>query len=424
MAPPRKENGTCHRATFILPYTLSERASYAIQAEVTPGLRAWKVVGPFVSLGLDAADPNKECLDYATEASAFLNAGIGNIVEYLKNVEAHLHEEQRVVRYLHAKTRKALVGRCTSVLLWDLFQTLLDHDADEDLQPFTRCLRTSPRSLNRYCARSSGGGAEDAKAKAGSDEAKGGEINPTAYAAALLAVREKNAATVARSFRVIRALRPRSTSPVFDGGVLRYFAGMSATRASELLAKHTELLLRKSNKVAGEGALNRVIPTTIQVPRGQRRVPDVLHHEALEAAHPRRERVGRSEAIVISKLKEERGSEYTHEQAAAHALRHVPLKGLTDPFKERTAQDPDDRCIEFGIMVLGRARPRRTTARAAPHREALHAVLQDQGAPPHGPQADKYILVTSVLLQYTRNVAGLQEAAKLGLRVKAGVLVN
>jgi cullin 1 len=64
-----------------------------------------KVVDSFVSLGLDAADLNKECLDvykeqfeapflpatqayYAAEAEAFLNAGgtegSGNIPEYLK----------------------------------------------------------------------------------------------------------------------------------------------------------------------------------------------------------------------------------------------------------------------------------------------------------------------------------------------------
>jgi cullin 1 len=48
----------------------------------------------------------------------------------LKKAEGRLREEEeRVVRYLHAKTRKDLVTRCESVLLrahaprmWDAFQ--------------------------------------------------------------------------------------------------------------------------------------------------------------------------------------------------------------------------------------------------------------------------------------------------------------
>jgi cullin 1 len=56
--------------------------------------------------------------------------GSGNIPEYLKKAEGRLREEEeRVVRYLHAKTRKDLVTRCESVLLrahaprmWDAFQ--------------------------------------------------------------------------------------------------------------------------------------------------------------------------------------------------------------------------------------------------------------------------------------------------------------
>ncbi|KAJ6555412.1 hypothetical protein DFH09DRAFT_1365754 [Mycena vulgaris] len=70
--------------------------------------------------------------------------------------------EARVVSYLHAETRKDLVGRCESVLLrahaprmWETFQALLDFDGDEDL--------------------------------------------PRMYA--LLALREKKAAMVARSFK-------------------------------------------------------------------------------------------------------------------------------------------------------------------------------------------------------------------------------
>ncbi|KAJ7099247.1 hypothetical protein B0H15DRAFT_1001840 [Mycena belliarum] len=77
-----------------------------------------KVIDSFVSLGLDAADSNKECLDvykeqfeapflaatetyYTAEAEAFLNAGgaegSGNIPEYLKKAEGRLREEEERV---------------------------------------------------------------------------------------------------------------------------------------------------------------------------------------------------------------------------------------------------------------------------------------------------------------------------------------
>ncbi|KAJ6585801.1 Cullin repeat-like-containing domain protein [Mycena capillaripes] len=136
--------------------------------------RVKKVIDTFVSLGIDAADTDKECLDvykdqfevpvltateayYAAEASAFIKAGStegsGNIPKYLKKVEARLHEEEeRVVRYLHATTREELVGPCENVLLhahapriWEAFQTLLELDADEDLQRiYTLLARAHP----------------------------------------------------------------------------------------------------------------------------------------------------------------------------------------------------------------------------------------------------------------------------------------
>ncbi|KAJ6559980.1 Cullin repeat-like-containing domain protein [Mycena capillaripes] len=125
-----------------------------------------KVVDLFVSLGLDATDPNKECLDvykeqfeapflaatetyYSAEAEAFLNAGgageggSGNIPEYLKKAEGRLREEEeRVVRYLHAKTRMELRAGG---------QALLDYDTDEDLQRMYALLARIPEGLELRC---------------------------------------------------------------------------------------------------------------------------------------------------------------------------------------------------------------------------------------------------------------------------------
>jgi cullin 1 len=184
---------------------------------------------------------------YAAEATAFLDAGgaegSGNIPEYLKKAEGRLREEEeRVVRYLHAKTRKELVGKCESVLLrahaprmWDAFQVrltarnhlstwideyfaqaLLDFDADEDLQRMYALLARIPEGLEplrkkfEAHVKAAGlgavaalvGGADSGAAKDKDDAAKkDGDVDQKAYVDALLAVHEKNAATVARSFK-------------------------------------------------------------------------------------------------------------------------------------------------------------------------------------------------------------------------------
>lgn len=129
-----------------------------------------KVVDSFVSLGLDNADPNKECLDvykeqfeaafltatevyYKNESETFLAAH--SVSDYLKKAEDRLREEEnRVERYLHNKTRKDLVSKCEHVLIrehselmWEAFQNLLDFDKDEDLQRMYALLARIPEGL-------------------------------------------------------------------------------------------------------------------------------------------------------------------------------------------------------------------------------------------------------------------------------------
>ena len=83
-----------------------------------------KVVDSFVSLGLDNADPNKECLDvykeqfetpfiqateqyYKKESETFLAEN--SVPDYLKKAEERLREEEnRVDRYLHTKNSTAV----------------------------------------------------------------------------------------------------------------------------------------------------------------------------------------------------------------------------------------------------------------------------------------------------------------------------
>ncbi|KAJ7167869.1 ubiquitin-protein ligase [Mycena filopes] len=499
-----------------------------------------KIVDSYVSLGLDAGDPNKECLDvykekfeepflvatesyYAAEAEAFLNAagssststsaaggsgqggegggegvgGTGNIPEYLKKAEGRLREEEeRVVRYLHAKTRKDLVGRCEGVLLkahapkmWEAFQTLLDYDADADLQRMYALLARIPDGLEplrrkfeahvrKAGAAAVGGvvgvGAAPTPAKKGAaagedgDEAaaKGGDVDPKAYVDALLSVHEKNAATVARSFKGEAGFAAALDKACREFVNRNAATGTSASKSPELLAKHADMLLRKSNKMAGEGdlegALNRVMvlfkyledkdvfQTFYTTKLSKRLIHGVSASDEAEAS-------------MISKLKEACGFEYTNKLQRMFTDMSLS-KDLTDSFKERMTQNHDDMDIAFSIMVLGTnfwplAPPAHDfllppellptferftryyqTKHSGRKLTWLHNYSKNELRTNYTNQ--KYILMTSayqaaVLLQYNRNdtlsLTELQEATKisaeilaqvLALLVKAKVLVN
>ncbi|KAJ7808956.1 hypothetical protein B0H14DRAFT_3481902 [Mycena olivaceomarginata] len=214
-----------------------------------PGARQ-KVVDSFVSLSLDAADPNKECLDiykeqfeapflaaiaayYAAEAEAFLNAGgtegSRNIPEYLKKAGGGC-----------ARRRRGWCGICMrrrgkswwgippliipgTFLVLILHLALLDFDADEDLQRMYALLACIPEGLEPL------GKKFEAHIKA------------TGLGAVSTLVGAQGAAGATTDADA------KSTS---------------AAQSLGLLEKHADMLLRKINKVTGdvdlEGALNRV----------------------------------------------------------------------------------------------------------------------------------------------------------------------
>ncbi|KAJ7623344.1 ubiquitin-protein ligase [Roridomyces roridus] len=468
-----------------------------------------KVVDSFVSLGLDASDPNKECLDvykeqfeapflaateayYTAESEAFLNAGGegGNIPEYLKKAEARLAEEDdRVTRYLHAKTRKELIGKCENVLLkahaprmWEAFQTLLDFDADEDLQrmyallariadglePLRRKFEAHVKAAGLAAVSALvGGGGDASKANADGDETKSGELEPKAYVDALLGVHEKAAATVKRSFKSEAGFAAALDKACRDFVNRNAATGSSAARSPELLAKHADMLLRKSNKMAAEtdleSALNQVMilfkyledkdvfQTFYTTKLSKRLIHGVSASDEAEAS-------------MISKLKEACGFEYTNKLQRMFTDMSLS-KDLTDSFKERMAQNHDDAGdIAFSIMVLGTnfwplAPPTHdfllptellpTFERFTKYYQTKHSGRKLTWLHNYSKNElrtnylnQKYILMTSayqaaVLLQYNRNdtlsLQELEAATKiapeilgqvLALLVKAKVLIN
>jgi cullin 1 len=249
-----------------------------------------KVVDSFVSLGLDNTDPNKECLDiykehlegpfiaatdqyYKKESESFLAQN--SVSDYLKKAEERLREEEdRVERYLNTKTRKELISRCEHVLIrehaermWDSFQTLLDFDQDEDLQRMYALLSRIPEGLEPLRKRFEGHVKQAGLTAISKLVGEGGTnidaLDPKAYVDALLEVHRKNSETVTRSFKGEAGFAASLDKACREFVNRNAATGTSSTKSPELIAKHADMLLRRSNKMAEEddleGALNRVV---------------------------------------------------------------------------------------------------------------------------------------------------------------------
>ena len=249
-----------------------------------------KVVDSFVSLGLDDTDTNKACLDvykehfelpfidttekyYKQEAETFLASH--SISDYLKKAEERLREEEdRVERYLNTQTRKPLISKCEhvlirecSALMWDSFQGLLDFDRDEDLQRMYSLLSRIPEGLEpmrkKFEEHVKKAGLAAISKLVGEAGSSTDSLDPKAYVDALLEVHQKNSETVTRSFRGEAGFIASLDKACREFVNRNAATGQSNSKSPELIAKHADLLLRKSNKLAEEDdlevALNRVV---------------------------------------------------------------------------------------------------------------------------------------------------------------------
>ena len=249
-----------------------------------------KVVDSFVSLGLDNADPNKECLDvykdhfeaafidateqyYKQESDSFLTES--TVSDYLKKVEDRLREEEdRIERYLHTKTRKELISKCEHVLIrehsemmWKSFQSLLDFDQDEDLQRMYALLSRIPEGLEplrkKFESHVKQTGLLAISKLVGEGGANVDALEPKAYVDALLEIHQKNLDTVTRSFKGEAGFAASLDKACREFVNRNAATATSSTKSPELIAKHVDMLLRKNNKMAEEddleSALNRVV---------------------------------------------------------------------------------------------------------------------------------------------------------------------
>lgn len=243
---------------------------------------------------------------YEAESKNFVAKN--STTDYMKKAEARLREEEgRVEMYLHPTTTAKLVSTCDNVLirnhsllLWDEFQALLDAsktDGEEvqlvqptvfaahrlrllhllrfaDLWRMYTLLFRIPEGLQPLREKFEGhvkrvGLNAVEKACAGGAEGSAGvEVDPTAYVNALLEVYASSLKTIQNAFRTEAGFLAALDKACRDLMNRNKATGASNSKSPELLARHADGLLKKSNRSAEEANLEEALNQVVSQRRG------------------------------------------------------------------------------------------------------------------------------------------------------------
>jgi cullin 1 len=320
-----------------------------------------QVVDSFVSLGLDEHDSTKTTLEiyrfhfekpfltateqfYAAESKQFVAEN--SVVEYMKKAETRLNEEEERVRmYLHNDIALPLKKTCNKALiadhlaiLRDEFQVLLDNDREEDMARMYNLLNRIPEGLDplrqKFEAHVRNAGLA-AVAKVASDAEK---LEPKVYVEALLETHTQYQGLVKRAFNdepeFTRSLDNACREFVNRNDICK--AG--SHKSPELLAKYTDVLLRKSGTGVEEAELDA---TLTQIMTVFKYIEDKDVFQKFYSRMLARRLVHSNsssddaETSMISKLKEACGFEYTNKLQRMFQDMQIS-KDLNTGFREHT----------------------------------------------------------------------------------------
>lgn len=338
-----------------------------------------QVVDSFVSLGLDEHDATKTTLDiyrfhferpflaateafYATESKQFVAEN--SVVEYMKKAEARLNEEEERVRmYLHNDIALPLKKTCNKALiadhlalLRDEFQVLLDNDREEDMARMYNLLSRIPEGLDplrqKFEAHVRNAGLA-AVAKVASDADK---LEPKVYVEALLETHTKYQGLVKRAFtdepEFTRSLDNACREFVNRNDICK--AG--SNKSPELLAKYTDVLLRKSGTGVEESELDA---TLTQIMTVFKYIEDKDVFQKFYSRMLARRLVHSNsssddaETSMISKLKEACGFEYTNKLQRMFQDMQIS-KDLNTGFREHTkGLQSGKQTLDSSYSILG-----------------------------------------------------------------------
>lgn len=338
-----------------------------------------QVVDSFVSLGLDEADPSKSTLDvyryhferpflaatkdfYLAESKQFVAEN--SVVEYMKKAETRLaEEEERVRMYLHQDIAIPLKKTCNQALIADHsgllreeFQVLLDNDREEDMARMYNLLSRIPDGLDPLRARF-----EAHVRKAGLaavqkiQSSEGDKLEPKVYVDALLEIHTQYQGLVKRAFNdepeFTRSLDNACREFVNRNEVCK--AG--SNKSPELLAKYTDVLLRKSSTSIEEADLERTLSQIMTVFKYiedkdvfQKFYSRMLARRLVHSNSSSDD----AETSMISKLKEACGFEYTNKLQRMFQDMQIS-KDLNKDFKDHLEGVEYTKAVDSAFSILG-----------------------------------------------------------------------
>lgn len=338
-----------------------------------------QVVDSFVSLGLDEADPSKSTLDvyrfhferpfltatkefYLAESKQFVAEN--SVVEYMKKAETRLSEEEERVRmYLHQDIAIPLKKTCNQALIADHssllreeFQVLLDNDREEDMARMYNLLSRIPDGLDPLRARF-----ETHVRKAGLaavqkvQSSEGDKLEPKVYVDALLEIHTQYQGLVKRAFNdepeFTRSLDNACREFVNRNEVCK--AG--SNKSPELLAKYTDVLLRKSSTSIEEAELERTLSHIMTVFKYiedkdvfQKFYSRMLARRLVHSNSSSDD----AETSMISKLKEACGFEYTNKLQRMFQDMQIS-KDLNKEFRDHLEGVEYTQAVDSNFSILG-----------------------------------------------------------------------
>lgn len=362
----------------LLDLIKKERNGEQIDTSLVAGVIKSFVMLSTASLGLNKEKPNDQTLDvyknffeddfltdteiyYTAESSHFIM--INTVADYMKKVETRLGEEtRRVETYLHESTLGELITKCERVLIerhketiQGEFPNLLEQDKVEDLTRMYSLLSRISGALDPLRANF-----EKYVHKVGMqaiDEVAKTAINdPKQYVDELLKVYKKYNALVVEPFKndagFVAALDKACRRFINDNQVCKL--AKSPAKSPELLAKFTDIILKKTNKNQEEGELDELLNDVMVVFKyieekdvfmnvyskllAKRLIYTTYASEDLEGS-------------MIGKLKSACGYEYTSKLQRMFTDLSLS-RDLNEKFKNYTEEQQKDLGVDFSILVL------------------------------------------------------------------------